>query len=554
MNKIKLKINENNLLSRLGEAFSNSTTFITEMAQNANRSKATKLEITTTENSITFADNGTGIKDFQSLLTVAESGWDIETIEKTNAFGIGFLSAIYASQRVEVHSNGYQVAFDTKDLLAGNGVEVHNNSLITTGTVIKLTGEFNLLNLNSMFSGFPLPVYINDDEVKRKNAFNETDFIETEYGHIKFANPEYSVRSDIYCVFFLQGQQVYSDSRYTYNTANVVHLDDTNFKARLPDRDKLIDEASVVEKIRASIKAHYSEQALELVKRLKVIDNDDEMRFIEDSFSFIRKWDRGLLNQLDYVLANDFIDTNTIDLVVGHSENADDNGWGYLSGLLWKKDLESKTVIIHNGSYIDEEDMDCMTFVKVSGDCYVMTTEYDTDHWINELVVGHSESCSLEVEPVNIYKTANNPSNWVYVYHNNKKGFDTTFCEATKLSLIMHTDAGAEEVAHTTNNKISIYSQRMGEFFIVDEDNTSSVLLSAVGFYSEYNHEEYEENEELDTFLSFIRRNRISSDIDLLKEIIANEISRGVIPQELLGKELTFKWDSDMNVVDLKVA
>jgi hypothetical protein len=94
----------------------------------------------------------------------------------------------------------------------------------------------------------------------------------------------------------------------------------------------------------------------------------------------------------------------------------------------------------------------------------------------------------------------------------------------------------------------------MGEFFIVDEDNTSSVLLSAVGFYSEYNHEEYEENEELDTFLSFIRRNRISSDIDLLKEIIANEISRGVIPQELLGKELTFKWDSDMNVVDLKVA
>jgi len=552
MQKIKLKINENNLLSRLGDTFSNSTTFISEMAQNANRSKATKLEITTTENTITFADNGTGIKDFQSLLTVAESGWDIETIEKTNAFGIGFLSAIYASQRVEVHSNGCQIAFDTKDLLAGDAVEVHDNSLITTGTVIKLTGEFQLINFNSMFSGFPIPVYINDDEIKRKDALNETDFIETEYGHIKFANPEYSGRNDVYCVFYLQGQQVYSEELY-YHNINIVHLDNTLFKARLPDRDKLINQESVVGEIRASIKAHYVKQSLQLVNQLKVIDSDDDMRFIEDSFSFIRQWDNDLLNQLDYVLADDFIDINTIRLEIGNSEFADNNGWDYLSGLLWKKDLESKTIIMHTHGYIDDENMDCMTFAKVSGDCYILSAEYGTEHWINKIVIGESDDFSIDIKPVNVYKTAYNPSSWVYSNHNNKKAFDTTFCEATQLALIIHSPDSEEAVAHTTNNKTSIYSQHMHEFFIVNEDKTASVLLSAVSFYSEYTHEEYEEDTEVNIFSAFIRRNRISSDIDLLKEIIANEISRVVIPQELLDKELTFKWDKDMNVVGLNV-
>ena len=209
---------------------------------------------------------------------------------------------------------------------------------------------------------------------------------------------------------------------------------------------------------------------------------------------------------------------------------------------------------MHDGTYIDEENMDAMTYAYLSDDCYVMDYIYDDGHWITNMVSAHSEGCSLVVSAINTRKTAYNPSNWVYTHNTDSKKYDTSFCEATKLTLIAHKNDTTTEIATMTNDKKSIYSHRMGEFFVVDKDNSADVLLSAVGFYSEYNHEEYEESEELATFRAFIRRNRINSDSELLKEIISNEIDRGVIPKELLGKTLTFKWDDEMNVVDLKVA
>ena len=540
MKTIKLKINKTNLLSRLGEAFTDNQTVFKELAQN--------------ENSITFADNGTGIGDWQKLLTVAESGWDLETVEKTNAFGIGFLSAIYASERVEVHSNGSKIVFDTKDLLDGKSIDIEADELITDGTVIKLVGDFNLLDLGSLFIGFPIPVFINEAEIKRVDALNDEDFEKTDYGFIKVAGGKYSSRNSEYSEFYLQGQKVYSDKRYTYGKVNIIHLDETTFKARLPDRDKLINEAEVIKEVYDAIKATYAQQAIELVERLRDVDVENDMGFIKDSFSFVKEWNKPALNELNYVLGSDFIETNTIDMKIGHCENADTNGWNNLKGIIFKDALKDKTIIVHDGTYIDEENMDAMTYAYLSDDCYVMDYIYDDGHWITNMVSAHSEGCSLVVSAINTRKTAYNPSNWVYTHNTDSKKYDTSFCEATKLTLIAHKNDTTTEIATMTNDKKSIYSHRMGEFFVVDKDNSADVLLSAVGFYSEYNHEEYEESEELATFRAFIRRNRINSDSELLKEIISNEIDRGVIPKELLGKTLTFKWDDEMNVVDLKVA
>ena len=555
MKSIKLKVNKTNLLSRLGEAFTDNQTVFKELAQNANRSGATKLEISTTEDTITFADNGTGIKDFQSLLTVAESGWDIETIERNNAFGIGFLSAIYASSSVLVRSNGQLVVFDTNELLEGKSVNVLIDTLIN-GTEITLSGEFNFVNLKILFKGFPIPVFINGEEVKRTHAFNEAEFEKFGYGSIKFAEEKYSSLNRVESVIYLQGQQVYSDyGTCTFsNNLNVIHLDDGAFKARLPDRDKLINEAEVVAGIHNSIKATYSKKALELSELLKNVDAETDMGFIENSFSFIKEWNKPALNNLDYVLGCDFIDTDTINLQIGHSENADTNGWYNLQGIILKDELEGKTIILHDGTYIDEDEMDAMTYAYLSGDCFVMDYDYDKSHWVTSMVSAHSGQCLLEVKATNTHKTAYNPSCWVNTYSTSDNKYDTSFCEATQLTLVAVNDEISKEVAVITNDKHSIYSHRMGEFFIIDNDNSAEVLLSAVGYYSEYTHEEYEEDEELETFRAFIRRNRINSPEELLKEIIANEISKGVIPEELLDKALTFKWDSDMNVVDLKVA
>lgn len=554
MKTIKLKINKTNLLSRLGEAFTDNQTVFKELAQNANRSKATKLAITTTENSITFADNGTGIGDWQKLLTVAESGWDLETVEKTNAFGIGFLSAIYASERVEVHSNGSKIVFDTKDLLDGKSIDIEADELITDGTVIKLVGDFNLLDLGSLFIGFPIPVFINEAEIKRVDALNDEDFEKTDYGFIKVAGGKYSSRNSEYSEFYLQGQKVYSDKRYTYGKVNIIHLDETTFKARLPDRDKLINEAEVIKEVYDAIKATYAQQAIELVERLRDVDVENDMGFIKDSFSFVKEWNKPALNELNYVLGSDFINDESIDLVIGSCDVAEYNSWDYLDGIIFKSELEGKVIIKHESSYIDEEEMDAMTYASMSNDCYVLSYDYDESHWVSDMVSVHSGDCTLEVVAVNTHKTAYNPSNWVYIHNRNNKKYDTSFCKATELTLVSNKDSVSVEIGTMTNDKHSVYSHRMAEFFIVDEDNSAMVLLSAVGFYSEYSHEESEEDQELDAFSSFIRRNRINSDAEMLKEIISNEISKGIIPQELLGKTLTFKWDSELNVVDLKVA
>jgi HSP90 family molecular chaperone len=182
---MQLKINENNLLSRLGESFTNKDTFIKEIMQNAQRSGATQLEINTTDNTISFIDNGNGINDFQSLLTVAKSSWDIDIIKKTNAFGIGFLSSIYAADIVEVRSGNSFVRLKTQDLLDGKSSLVQTSHSETKGTIIILTGDFETKNLEFYAAGFSIPVIINGINAHRDNALNEDYFIKADFGWVK---------------------------------------------------------------------------------------------------------------------------------------------------------------------------------------------------------------------------------------------------------------------------------------------------------------------------------------------------------------------------------
>ena len=59
------------------------------MLQNSRRAGATAVNFTFQGTNLTVEDDGRGIGDFQHLLSVAESGWDAETIEREHPFGIG---------------------------------------------------------------------------------------------------------------------------------------------------------------------------------------------------------------------------------------------------------------------------------------------------------------------------------------------------------------------------------------------------------------------------------------------------------------------------------
>ncbi len=97
MGTIRLKTNQHRLISNLRHAF-NPQSMLGELLQNARRAGAKHVHITVDDDAITVCDDGSGIADLQSLIHIAESGWDPELQARENAFGMGVLSTLYFSE------------------------------------------------------------------------------------------------------------------------------------------------------------------------------------------------------------------------------------------------------------------------------------------------------------------------------------------------------------------------------------------------------------------------------------------------------------------------
>lgn len=91
-----------------------------ELLQNAQRSGSTTVDITTTENGFTIQDNGhgllKGIDGFHTLLKLAESDFDNQTIADQDPMGLGIVSLLTHDQITEVtfSSGRMEVTVDTK--------------------------------------------------------------------------------------------------------------------------------------------------------------------------------------------------------------------------------------------------------------------------------------------------------------------------------------------------------------------------------------------------------------------------------------------------------
>ena len=121
-----LKVNQERLVRNLRFSFTDATTVLGELMQNARRAGATKVVIDFNPESKTLVvcDDGCGIDCFQTLLTVAESGWDADLVEREHPFGIGFLSALFACEHLTVESRGQRIAMPTADILSFKPIAV----------------------------------------------------------------------------------------------------------------------------------------------------------------------------------------------------------------------------------------------------------------------------------------------------------------------------------------------------------------------------------------------------------------------------------------------
>ncbi|AOV18793.1 hypothetical protein BJI67_16270 (plasmid) [Acidihalobacter aeolianus] len=286
MSTVTVEVNQQKLVQHLRSAFSTGTTFLKELLQNARRAKATQvdLEVDCAGDSLIIKDDGNGIADFQVLFSLADSGWDAETVSQEGPYGLGFLSALFAARVVEVESLGKRVSFSTEDALNFDAIDVVpcETAGAMIGTVIRLNGlskEFwrhvvddkhALCIIEHMCKGFPIPVCCNGSLLKREHALDSgLIFEDVGIGSASIVSIEEDlehVRPATHLAVYLQGFLVSNSSMFRGSITDVIHLDSKQFRGRLPDRESLVNHHENINLVRDVIKERWRSRLCELVE------------------------------------------------------------------------------------------------------------------------------------------------------------------------------------------------------------------------------------------------------------------------------------------------
>lgn len=133
------------ILKKVDRLFKNDNNGIwIEVIQNARRAGATLIEITIDDAEpgtgscvVTVKDNGGGVKDFQDLLTLGESGWDSATQAVEDPAGMGFFALCHSG--IEVHSGDRSVVIRPEVFLGTAEAQVVKTNTSVAGTLLKFT-------------------------------------------------------------------------------------------------------------------------------------------------------------------------------------------------------------------------------------------------------------------------------------------------------------------------------------------------------------------------------------------------------------------------------
>jgi hypothetical protein len=145
-----------------------------ELLQNARRAGATRANISFEESAsesgvckVTIQDNGTGIEDFQNLLSLGASGWNEETQTREDPAGMGFFSL--CRSEVNVQSGTQSVTISPAVFLGKDAAQVQETSEYVQGTQIQFTRESTkgalLTALENVAEFCPVAVFIADREL-----------------------------------------------------------------------------------------------------------------------------------------------------------------------------------------------------------------------------------------------------------------------------------------------------------------------------------------------------------------------------------------------------
>lgn len=507
MNTIAMKVNSANLVRSLKFSFTNKTTFLGELMQNARRAKSPKVVFNFKPDTKTLEvmDDGCGIGSIETLLTVAESGWDAEVVANEHPFGIGFLSALFACDHITVVSKGGSISCATDDILSLKPVTVRpvdNWSGITTITMTGVDLEATKIEgiLKNLSRGFPIPVMFNDEYLDRNHAQDSgLNFMETEIGTVYLSGVD--TPNGIHSEFevYLQGLPIYSSYSYSrsyreLHNRHVIHLDSAVFYARLPDRDKLINEQEAVARIKTVLATAIGERfkllkarisAEEFVQFYDMISHWHLLELLND----VPVAPRQVFRKIDcYPVCNTEVYADYL-VMPTHS--------------LTRAELEASEVVAIDDDIQSEGAARQMFAWK--RDCLIYDGVLDAGHWIHPLVrnLYHEE---LTVELVNETHSSQFQGDWVWV--------GVSFCDAYRIQIGNDSVEISDDAFYEGDDK--------GGRVIVPKGETSGQVINQISSYKG-EFEDYQESThetDLYAFSSFVVANTASDPADALHRLL----------------------------------
>ena len=575
-----LKVNQGNLVKNLRFSFTNGTTVLGELMQNARRAGATKVEIDFAPETKTLVvrDDGCGIDCYQTLFTIAESGWDAEVVEQEHPFGLGFLSALFSCQYLEVESKGGRIAMPTEDILSfkpvtvtpvvvrcpaeprfegdvcgcgstnlngpdGEGVydcldcgmfftaEALGNACWGGITTVRL-GGFKpdvgqvAARLAELAKGFPIPVLFNGQALQRAWALDSgRSFIDTAIGKVSLAGfgaGEDWTRPVEELQILLQGLPVYRTQGYWRGNAsmpNIVHLDSRRFHARLPDRDTLIDAEEVVMRVQETVRQAVAEKILALKDALTPAA-------FAAGYRTLQGWGCiDLLNDVPVIPAEVLARIQGYPVMEGCSPvNLDP------AGPVTREDVEGGKAAV-----AELEDFDQLGaapwMYAWKKDLLVYNNLLDEGHWLFRHRVDFNRQ-PVQVDIIGETHRANFEGQWV--------SGEAAFCE--KYRLVFGNDAVDIETD-------SIYLEDEGLFVVPKGDASGSVVRQACSYFDEndiFNTTASDEDEW--SFEKFVVANTSADPAKALQRLLP---SFAGCPK-VFGKRFTLVLDANGRVVSVE--
>ncbi len=173
-------VNENRLLKKVVNFFKNPAAILIEIAQNAQRAGAKKLEITFKDGILTARDNGHGAGDIMPILTLADSDWDAVVERDHDPAGWGLFGLMAASLTLTVQSRFGSLTFDCHNFLNDEAYRENIERMLdkdnvcdgfSIAAVLKESSAKNIMNAYEHNLGyFPLDIIVNGAKVARETA------------------------------------------------------------------------------------------------------------------------------------------------------------------------------------------------------------------------------------------------------------------------------------------------------------------------------------------------------------------------------------------------